>query len=55
MARRRTVKSNTLAARATTTTSNAEPHVGAPIDANGNLTGDGNRTFAWDARISSWR
>ena len=28
----------------------AEPAVGAPIDANGNLTADGTRTFAWDAR-----
>jgi len=26
------------------------PHVGAPIDANGNLTADGARTFEWDAR-----
>jgi hypothetical protein len=26
------------------------PHVGAPVDANGNLTGDGPRTFEWDAR-----
>jgi RHS repeat-associated protein len=26
-----------------------EPHVGAPIDANGNLTADGARTFEWDA------
>jgi RHS repeat-associated protein len=25
-------------------------HVGAPIDANGNLTSDGTRTFEWDAR-----
>jgi len=24
------------------------PHVGAPIDANGNLTADGTRTFEWD-------
>lgn len=28
----------------------AGPHVGAPIDANGNLTSDGTRTFEWDAR-----
>jgi RHS repeat-associated protein len=28
----------------------AEPHVCAPIDANGNLTTDGTRTFEWDAR-----
>ena len=28
----------------------AEPHLGAPIDANGNLTSDGTRTFEWDAR-----
>jgi RHS repeat-associated protein len=27
-----------------------EPPVGAPIDANGNLTADGTRTFEWDAR-----
>jgi RHS repeat-associated protein len=27
-----------------------EPPVGAPIDANGNLTSDGPRTFEWDAR-----
>ena len=27
-----------------------EPHVCAPIDANGNLTSDGTRTFEWDAR-----
>jgi RHS repeat-associated protein len=27
-----------------------ESHVGAPIDANGNLTADGTRTFEWDAR-----
>jgi RHS repeat-associated protein len=27
-----------------------EPDVGAPIDANGNLTSDGTRTFEWDAR-----
>jgi YD repeat-containing protein len=26
------------------------PHVGAPIDANGNLTSDSTRTFEWDAR-----
>jgi len=26
------------------------PDVCAPIDANGNLTGDGTRTFEWDAR-----
>jgi hypothetical protein len=26
------------------------PRVGAPIDANGNLTSDGTRTFEWDAR-----
>lgn len=26
------------------------PPVGAPIDANGNLTADGTRTFEWDAR-----
>ena len=28
----------------------AEPDVCAPIDANGNLTADGTRTFEWDAR-----
>jgi RHS repeat-associated protein len=28
----------------------SNPDVGAPIDANGNLTGDGTRTFEWDAR-----
>ena len=28
----------------------AEPHVCAPIDANGNLSSDGTRTFEWDAR-----
>jgi len=28
----------------------AAPPVGAPIDANGNLTADGTRTFEWDAR-----
>ena len=28
----------------------AEPDVGAPIDANGNLTSDGTRTFEWDVR-----
>jgi RHS repeat-associated protein len=46
-----------LAARSTTTTSTwwpplsiAEPDVGAPIDANGNLTSDGTRSFEWDAR-----
>ena len=27
-----------------------KPRVGAPIDANGNLTSDGTRTFEWDAR-----
>lgn len=27
----------------------ADPRVGAPIDANGNLTSDGTRTFEWDA------
>jgi RHS repeat-associated protein len=27
-----------------------KPDVGAPIDANGNLTLDGSRTFEWDAR-----
>jgi len=27
-----------------------EPLVGAPIDANGNLTSDGSRTFEWDAK-----
>ena len=27
-----------------------KPGVGAPIDANGNLTSDGSRTFEWDAR-----
>ena len=27
-----------------------EPNVGAPIDANGNLTFDGTRTLEWDAR-----
>lgn len=27
-----------------------DPHIGAPIDANGNLTSDGTRTFEWDAR-----
>jgi RHS repeat-associated protein len=27
----------------------AEPHVCAPIDANGNLTSDGTRTLGWDA------
>lgn len=26
------------------------PHVRAPIDANGDLTSDGTRTFEWDAR-----
>ena len=26
------------------------PQAGAPIDANGNLSSDGTRTFAWDAR-----
>jgi predicted nucleic acid-binding protein len=26
-----------------------EPRVGGPIDANGNLTGDGTRTFEWNA------
>ena len=30
--------------------STAEPCVGAPIDANGNLTSDGIRTFEWDTR-----
>jgi hypothetical protein len=30
--------------------STTKPHVGAPIDANGNLTSDGTRTFEWDAR-----
>ena len=46
-----------LAPRTSTTTattwaplSMAEPDVGAPIDANGNLTSDGARTFEWDAR-----
>ena len=29
--------------------SRAEPHVCAPIDANGNLTFDGTRTFSWNA------
>jgi RHS repeat-associated protein len=28
----------------------ADPHLCAPIDANGNLTSDGTRTFEWDAR-----
>lgn len=28
----------------------ADPHVGAPIDANGNLTSDGTRSFEWDAQ-----
>jgi hypothetical protein len=28
----------------------AEPNVRAPIDANGNMTADGTRTFEWDAR-----
>lgn len=28
----------------------AEPDVGAPIDANGNLTSDGTRSFEWNAR-----
>jgi YD repeat-containing protein len=31
------------------TVSRAGPPVGAPIDANGNLTSDGGRTFEWDA------
>lgn len=30
--------------------STTTPPVGAPIDANGNLTADGSRTFEWDAR-----
>jgi RHS repeat-associated protein len=30
--------------------STTEPPVGAPIDANGNLTADGTRSFEWDAR-----
>lgn len=29
--------------------SSVEPDVCAPIDANGNLTADGSRTFGWDA------
>lgn len=27
-----------------------KPPVGAPIDPNGNLSGDGTRTFEWDAQ-----
>lgn len=52
-----TVESIVLATPATTTMtswcgplSTSEPHVCAPIDANGNLTADGTRTFEWDAR-----
>lgn len=29
--------------------SSAEPHVCAPIDANGNLTADGTKTYHWNA------
>jgi hypothetical protein len=39
-----------------------EPNVRAPIDANGNLTSDGTRTFEWKARnqlvsitVTGWR
>jgi len=31
-------------------TGSTNRRVGAPIDANGNLTADGTRTFEWDAR-----